>query len=72
MTSIIGLKKSIWPVEMRINGKIVKLNFDGSVEGDVEEFLKQAESFKGDIGEMGVPLWLVIKMIREEVNRNDD
>tara|TARA_R100000781_G_scaffold113510_2_gene82142 strand:- start:755 stop:973 length:219 start_codon:yes stop_codon:yes gene_type:complete len=72
MTNIIGLKKSIWPIEMRINGKIVKLNFDGSVEGDVEEFLEQAESFKGDIGEMGVPLWLVIKMIREEINKGEN
>lgn len=72
MSNIIGLKKSIWPVEMRINGKVVKLNFDGSVEGDIEEFLKQAENFKGDIGEMGVPLWLVIKMIREEVNKDGD
>tara|TARA_R110002074_G_C12115946_1_gene626616 strand:+ start:131 stop:340 length:210 start_codon:yes stop_codon:yes gene_type:complete len=65
MNKIIGLKKSIWPVEIQINGQIIKLNFDGSVEGDVENFLKQVENFKGEIGEMGVPLWLVIEMIRK-------
>ena len=66
MAEIIGVKRPAWPVRMEINGKGVKLNADGSVEGDIDEFIKEGEGYKGDLGPLGVPLWLVLIHLREE------
>jgi hypothetical protein len=68
---IIGMDKPVFPAKCSIINRAgkevtVTLHIDGTVTGQIDEYIEAAAGFKGSAGSLTVVIWLLIAEIRRQ------